>query len=113
MPVDETAQAQAGDDEDWGFSVEALAADQGRRPELPVAQGVLVTNVAPGSPAERAGLQRGDVILSVRGRTVADPQALYRALTGIKPGESVPLHVHRGTESGGRRYLVLERPRTP
>jgi len=113
MPSEEPTEVAAEGD-DWGFTVEALGADATRRLDLAVSHGVLVTNVAPGSPAERAGLHRGDVILSVKGRAVGDPQALYQALSGVKPGDSVPLYVHRSTGTGSRNeYVVLERPRTP
>ena len=48
--------------------------------------GVLVANLAPKSPAEEAGLKRGDLILSVDGQAVDDPEAFgYRfALKGIQ-----------------------------
>ncbi|MGH7393270.1 MAG: Do family serine endopeptidase [Candidatus Rokuibacteriota bacterium] len=114
MPGEEPTAASSDGDEDWGFSVEALGSDPTRRLDLPVSHGVLVTAVAPGSPAERAGLRRGDVILDVKGRPVTDPQTLYQALAPLKPGDSVPLYVHRAAGTGGRNeYLALERPRTP
>ncbi len=114
MPSEEPTEAATENGDDWGLGVEALGADSTRGLDLGVSHGVLVTSVAPGSPGERAGLRRGDVILSVKGRAVADPQALHQALAGVKPGDSVPLYVHRATGSGGRNeYVVLERPRTP
>lgn len=59
------------------------------------ARGVLVTNVYKGSPAERAGVMTGDVVLSVDDFPVDDPQALrYRIATRIAGG-SVRLTVMR------------------
>jgi S1-C subfamily serine protease len=70
---------------------------------------VIVTEVAPGSPAAKAGLQQGDVILALRGRVVIDPQTFYRELGTLKPGDAVPLFVRRA-DGGRHQYLVLERP---
>src|SRR5713226_9702342 len=59
MPADEPAPAAVvPDEEGWGLRVEPLSADMAQRLNLPVAQGLLVTDVAPGGPADRAGVRR-------------------------------------------------------
>ena len=65
--------------------------------------GALVVEVGPGTPAERAGLQPGDVIVRAAGETVETPADLRRHLTG--PRASVQLQVIR---QGRRRDLTLE-----
>jgi serine protease Do len=113
MPNEEPV-AEAATDETWGLSVEPLAPDSGRRLGLPGSHGLVVTEVVPGGPADRGGLRRGDVILDVRGRRISDPETLYRELGALKPGDSVPLYVHRPASGGGRNeFLVLERPSRP
>src|SRR3989441_629947 len=111
MPTDEPV-AGAEEDESWGLAVEPLASDPARRLDLPFSRGVVVTDVVPGTPADKAGLRPGDVILDVKGRPVTDVQGLYRELGALKLGESAPLYVHRPAGSGGghREDLVLERP---
>jgi serine protease Do len=112
MPTDESAAVATEVEDIWGLTVEPLDAEGGL--DLPVSRGVLVAAVTPGSAADRAGLRRGDVILAVKGRTVTDPRGLYAALGALKPGDSVPIYVHRPTAGSGRNeYVVLERPRTP
>jgi S1-C subfamily serine protease len=113
MPTDEPA---ARSDALWGLTVEPLTADDpatllGRS----FSRGVVVTEVASGSAAERAGLQRGDIVLAVKGRTVGDAATFYRELGALKPGDVVPLWVHRAGSGGAGRneYVVLERPRRP
>ena len=64
--------------------------------------GALITSVKPGSPAEKAGLRRGDVILGVNGKILADPAGLRRALEGKAPGTKIQLNVVRD----GREYTV-------
>jgi S1-C subfamily serine protease len=54
-------------------------------------RGAIVTDVVPGSPAERAGLRTGDVITSVDGRTISSPTALTTFLFAQAPGASVRL----------------------
>src|SRR5690606_10719494 len=73
-----------------------------RNPREAISAGVVVRDVAPDSPAERAGLRRGDRILEARGRTlrnVFDWEALRLTL---RVGERVPLLVERG----GRRLTI-------
>jgi S1-C subfamily serine protease len=100
-----------GGDERWGLSVEPLGSDLSRR--LASSQGVVVTDVTAGGPADKAGLRRGDIILSVKGHAVADAEALYLQLDALKPGDSVPLYVRRPGGSGRNEYVVLERPGPP
>src|SRR5712691_2090839 len=113
MPTDEPSAARS--DAIWGLTIEPLTTDPAALLGRSFSQGVVVTEVAPGGAAERAGLQRGDIVLAVKGRAVSDAAALYRELAGLKPGDVVPLWVHRsGTGSAGRNeYVVLERPRQP
>jgi Do/DeqQ family serine protease len=112
MPSEPVVAAQTNDT--WGLGVQALARDAARRLDRPGAHGLVVTEVAPGGPADRAGLRRGDVILDVRGRRIGDAETLYRELGDLKPGDSARLYVHRPTSGGGRNeYLVLERPSRP
>jgi serine protease Do len=63
---------------------------------LPDRDGVLVRAVEDGSPADRAGVQRGDLIVAAAGNPVADVDALYGALDAA--GATLPLTVVRGTE---------------
>lgn len=66
------------------------ALDLGRAEE-----GVLVSEVVEGSPAEKAGLQRGDVVLTFDGRPVRTARALTRRVRAAEPGEKVAIEVLR------------------
>ena len=62
------------------------------------ASGVLVTDVAAGRPAARAGLQAGDVLLSLDGIALPGTDALYAALSPERAAVAVPLDLLRRTE---------------
>ena len=57
-----------------------------RQHNLSVASGVLVVTVEPCSPAHRAGLQEGDVLIAYDGQAIADIDALHRRLTEQQRG---------------------------
>ena len=59
---------------------------------------VVVRNIVPGSPAERAGLRKGDVIRQVAGKQVGRGLDLECALIGSHAGQSVEFAVNRGSE---------------
>jgi S1-C subfamily serine protease len=63
--------------------------------DLPVETGVLVTGMEPESPAKRAGLEEGDVILSFAGKPIADIDTLHRLLTEKAIGREVEMIVLR------------------
>jgi Do/DeqQ family serine protease len=58
-------------------------------------RGALVSDIAAGSAAERAGLRRGDVILAIDGQQVADGNVLRNRIASTKPGTSVALTIRR------------------
>lgn len=59
------------------------------------ADGVLVDDVKAGSPAHKAGLVKGDVILAVNGKLTKDISALQAAIRSIAPGETAKVTVDR------------------
>src|SRR4030095_16145139 len=72
--------------------------------------GILVTRVVEDSPADRAGLRRGDVIVSVGGHSIDSPSDLMREVRDRSPGTSLTLAISR---DGNRRTLSArlgERP---
>jgi len=69
-----------------------------RTHELPVAGGIFVVSIEPNSPAQRAGLREGDIIIGFAEQPVADIDALHRILTDHQPGVRAPLVVLRGSE---------------
>ncbi len=78
---------------------------------LSVQEGVLVRQVQQASPADRAGIRPGDVIVEVDAKPVADPQAVQDAIGARKPGERIDIVIARGEERLRLRPLLAERLR--
>ena len=79
-----------------GTSAETVTPDVAQEFGLPFnARGVVVTAVEGGSPAERMGLETGDIILSLNGRDMTDAQA-FRSLVQSRP-QSWQIVVQRGS----------------
>ncbi len=73
-------------------------------------QGVLIGQVESGSPAEKAGLQSRDIILSINGSPLEGDSALAQALNSHKPGDKLTLTVLRGTQKLTLEVTLIEKP---
>jgi serine protease Do len=65
---------------------------------LPEREGLLIRAVERGSAADRAGLQRGDLIVSAQGQTTERLDVLYEALDAASEADSLELDIVRGTD---------------
>lgn len=87
-----------------GASVADAATQSRRLPGLP-ASGAYVGHVRPGSAAEKAGLRKGDVIISVAGQQVRDAVDLNRRLRVLPNGATLVRFVREGQEQETRVSL--------
>jgi len=82
------------------LGVEGDDLSSGRARDLKVSGGVLVNKVAPGSPAEAAGLKGGDVITALDGAPVTSMSSLVIGLRAHVPGDAVAIEYVRGADHG-------------
>jgi len=78
-------------------------------------KGAIIGAIERGSPAEKAGLRLGDIIVAVNGRTVPDTTTALNAIAEVPPGKSVPVKVMRRNQELSLDVLVGKRrprPRT-
>ena len=68
--------------------------------------GSLVANVEPDSPAAKAGLQPGDVVLGVNGKPLENVKALARAVADTRPGATLTLEVSRDQKSRDVQVVI-------
>jgi len=78
-----------------GVSAQHVTPDLAAALGLPEPVGALVNGVAKGGPAEKAGLQRGDVIIELDGKKILDPSELPRMVAFGHIGKTVTLKVIR------------------
>jgi S1-C subfamily serine protease len=76
--------------------------------DLPKEMGVVVLGVEENSPAKRAGLREGDIIVALEGQPVAGVDDLHRVLTDVRVGVSCSLTVLRWTEKLGLKVVPEE-----
>jgi len=72
-----------------GVVIQEVTPDLAASFGLKEAKGAVVSQVEPGSAAEKAGIQPGDVILKFDGREVTDSSTLPRLVGSVKPGAKV------------------------
>jgi serine protease Do len=78
-----------------GVRVQDITPDHVRSLRLPGDEGVLVVDVEPGSVADHAGLERGDVILEVNRRKVEDVRDFLEIVQDLKIGDAVAFYIWR------------------
>jgi serine protease Do len=93
-----------------GVQIQALTPELAKSFKLETTKGVLVASVEPRSPAEKAGLQPGDVIVSYEGKPVENANELPRVVAATKPGTTVTLDIWRGGQRRQVKATLVEFP---
>jgi serine protease Do len=88
-----------------GVGIQPLTKELAESFGLAKAEGALVGSVEIGSPAEKAGIQPGDVIVGVNGTAVAESADLPRIIGNMSPGDSAKIKVLR---QGSTRELSVK-----
>jgi serine protease Do len=78
-----------------GIQLQEVTQDLARSFGLDHPRGALIANVSTGSPADKAGLKTGDVIVAFGGKSIGDSGDLPPLVGGTRPGISVPMTVVR------------------
>ena len=81
-----------------GVTLQALTPEIAESLGMEEVSGVLVNDVAPDSPAARAGMRRADVVTAVGGRAMENGKALAREIGTMEPGDEVVVTVVRDGE---------------
>jgi len=106
----QVAEATPAGGKSLGLTVQPLTSALAKRLEVPDKAGLVVADVADGSPAAEAGIQPGDVIVEVNRQPVHSVAALRKAMADQKVGEPTLLRIHRKDSS---LFVAIEAPRAP
>ncbi|MGI8404809.1 MAG: S1C family serine protease [Thermomicrobiales bacterium] len=93
-----------------GVSSVSITPDVAAQAGLSVNYGVYVVQVAPGSPAADAKIQRGDVILSIDGKKLDENNSFTEVLFAYKPGDKVDVVILRNNKQMTVTVTLGERP---
>jgi serine protease Do len=93
-----------------GVGIQSVTRDIAEQFKLASARGALVTDVTPGSPAEKAGIIRGDVIRKVNGYEIKDTIALVNRIAEADIGSILAIDIVRDGEPKTVNAKVIEQP---
>ncbi len=75
-------------------------------------EGALIAGIMRGSPAEKAGVRTGDVLLSVNEKAVTDSQSMIELIAALQPGISARVKLRRGNTTVETSVVIGKRPTT-
>ncbi len=78
--------------------------------EYGIDKGALVSEVLPDSPAEKADLKEGDLIIELNGKTVINPGQMINMVTAFPPGEEIELTIMRKGKQINKTIVLSQRP---
>jgi serine protease Do len=91
-----------------GVSIQPISEELAKQFKLKDRKGALIADVVEGSPAEKAGLKRGDVIIELNGNTVEDTTSLRNAVAAIEPGTTADLKFIRDGKVETAKITISE-----
>jgi len=94
-----------------GVQIQPVTADIAESLGLKQAEGALVAEPQEGSPAAKAGIKSGDVIVALNGEPVRDARTLARRISSMAPGTSIKLGVYRGSKEEQLSLVLGELPK--
>ncbi len=94
-----------------GVGVQDITKELADSFKLPRAGGVLISQVERASPAEKAGVKLGDVLLAVNGQPVADITGMLNQIAALQPGQQARLKLVRNQAETELDVTVGRRPK--
>src|SRR5688572_27346359 len=91
-----------------GVRIQPMTKELAQSFKLEEPNGALIASVEPGSPAEKAGLKAGDVVLAFNGQAIDDPNKLPRLVAATKPGASATLKIWRNGKAEEVKFTAAE-----
>jgi len=94
-----------------GVRMGDLTSDQATRLKVPVSEGAVIGLIDNGSPADKAGLKVGDVIVAVDGKKMASATDVVNTISDKSAGDTVQVEYYRGSSKHTVSLKLVERPK--
>ncbi|MDA8078738.1 MAG: DegQ family serine endoprotease [Nitrospiraceae bacterium] len=94
-----------------GVTIQEVTPELAQKFGIRNAKGALVGDITKGSPAEKAGLRRGDVIIEFNGKKITDPGHLRNMVSQAKAGSEISLLILRGDKELRIPVVISELPK--
>ena len=93
-----------------GVSIQRVDENLAKQLGLKETRGALVSSLVPNAPAEKAGIKRGDLIVSINEKQIENPRQLSSAAADLRPGSTAEVGIIR---DGEKRVIKLEVAKLP
>jgi len=94
-----------------GAGVQDMTKELAESFKLPQTGGALISEVLRGSPADKAGIKPGDILVAVNGEPVADSATMLSLIAALQPGQQAALKVVRNRVETEIKVVVGARPK--
>ena len=91
-----------------GVRIQPMTKELAQSFQLKEPDGALIATVEPGSPADKAGLKPGDVVIGFNGKKLEDANILPRLVAETKPGQSATLQIWRDGKAEDVKFTAAE-----
>ena len=96
-----------------GVEVQEITPELAESFGLPSVEGALIAGVMRGSPADKAGIHPGDVLLAIDGKKVKDAENMLELVAALRPGDAGAFAVRRDGKEIELRATIGKRPKPP
>jgi S1-C subfamily serine protease len=96
-----------------GIEVQEITPELAESFKLSATQGALIAGVMRGSPADKAGIKPGDVLIQVTGKLVKDAQVMLELIAALEPGKTASFGLKREGRDVTVEVTIGKRPKPP
>jgi serine protease DegQ len=93
-----------------GVGVQDMTRELSESFKLPEIRGALITEVFRGTPADKAGIKLGDILIAVEGKAVTDSSSMLNLVAALNPGKQATLKLVRSQQETTLKVVVGRRP---
>ncbi len=94
-----------------GVEVQEITPELAESFKLPDTTGALIAGVMRGGPADQSDIRPGDILVSVSGNKIADPQAMLEQIALQAPGQTAILRIRREGQEIDKPVMIARRPK--